>query len=261
MKKIVGLLMLICLFVSGSGLAQVDRSEEVHRLSAGIEAKGRAQRIQAAKLISQAGLQDVELYTKIADLLRAQYRQKDPTSSSTAQFGQMDHTDEMSWMCKALAASGDIQYRQLLDEIAQEAPSSKLRRYAEQSSNLLSEYKHRSDVLNATDKWDDQLSAEENRILNMLDSGKLSLIKDAAKMVVRRFGTDDKVFELIAWNLRQMKNDFQTKGEYVDTMAWLCKALAASGDKKYLKDLQSIADNTQSMKLRSYAKKSMLAIE
>jgi len=83
--------------------AQPDRSDEIMQLLAGIESVSQVQRVNAAKIISRSGLKDQELYQKVAEILRAGYAREHET----------DHTDEMAWMCKALAASGDLQYRAL----------------------------------------------------------------------------------------------------------------------------------------------------
>lgn len=43
---------------------------------------------------------------------------------------------------------------------------------------------------------------------------------------------------------------------HVDAMAWLCKALSASGMQQYAKTLQEVAENTTNKKLQKHALKS-----
>lgn len=246
MGKIVVWGVLICLLTSPCW-AQSDRSDDVTQLLAGIESASQVQRVNAAKVISRSGLQDQKLYQKVAEILRAGYTQE----------YEKDHADEMAWMCKALAASGDLQYRVLLDEVGQKSPSVKLQRYAKQSSEMIEQYAQRSKVLNATDSWDDQLSAEENRLINMLTSEDVKLRRDAAKIIVRNVKTDEKVFVSASLTLKNMSEEVRSDSLSIDTMAWLCKALAASGDSSYLENLEFVHDKTQSLKLRKYAAKAI----
>lgn len=251
MKKILFFVVMVSgLVLPAYCFAQPDRSEEVAGLLAGIESVSQSQRVNAAKIIFRSGLQDVALYRSIASILKDGYTQP----------FEKDHADEMAWMCKALAASGDMQYRSLLDEIAKKAPSVKIQRYAKQSSALLDQYAQRSKILNATDNWDSDLSAEDNRLISMLQSDDFGLRRDAAKMIVRNVNTDAKVFAATATTLRQMAESIQQKTIYVDTLAWLCKALAASGDAHFIKDLEHLHDTTSNYKLKSYAKKAINAL-
>lgn len=251
MKRILLFVAFVGLTVATAGFAQQDRSEEVRKLKAGIESPSLAQRVNAAKIISRSGIQDQELYARIAAIIKDGYV-REP---------EKNHTEEMSWMCKALAASGDPQYRELLEEVAKNAQSSKLRSYAEQSAELIDEYAQRSQIINATDYWDMELSQEENRLVNMLKSDNLRLQKDAAKTVVRKVGVHNKVFDVISESLQKMFNDFNTESEYVDTMAWMCNALAVSGDVKYIEILDRIIDNSEDSKLKRYASKARNALK
>lgn len=249
-RRVIFFGILFYLLLSGTSFAQKDRSAEIDSLMAQLSSSSSIERINAAKIITRSGLTDDRLYAKVAIMLKKGY----------AAGADHDHVDEMSWLCKALAASGNTKYRPLLEEVAANAPSDKLRRYAEQSEGLIEEYAKRSQVLNDTGGWDKSLSAEENRLLNMLGSDDLKLRRDAAKMIVRRGKTDPKVFDAAADSLTGMAKDIRNESLYIDTMAWLCKALAASGDSKYiaaLKEVQAASDNS---KLNSYVSKALNAL-
>ncbi len=243
MKWIITLGVITSLIWSGSCFAQVDRSAELAKLLAGIESASRIQRVDAAKVVSRSGLQGDELYEKIAEIIEAGYKLP----------YEKDLADEMAWMCKALAASGDPKYRQLLAEVAQNSPSIKIKKYAKQSAELLDVYAERSKVLNKTDSWDEDLTAEENRLVNMLRSDDTALKRDAAKIIVRS-AVNGKVYSVVASALNEMSETYRNDNLSVDTMAWLCKALATSGDNSYVKDLEFVLENTKNSKLRKYAK-------
>lgn len=250
MSRIIMWGVVCCLLLASPALGQPGRGGEIAQLQVGIDSPLRAERVNAAKIISRSGLQAPELYAKIAALLKEGY----PLPY------EKDRTDEMAWLCKALAASGDAQYRPLLNEVASQSPSDKLRRYAKQSVELFEQYAQRKDILNTTENWDDSLNAEENRLLNMLQSSDLNLRRDAAKIISRN-GVDAKVFAVVAQTLKNMAESFKNDNLSVDTMAWLCKALAASGDKKFVSEIEFVYNNTQSAKLRKHAKKAIKSLE
>ena len=248
-RRIVVLGIVFCLLLFGAGFAQTNRSAEVEVLMTGLDSPSSSTRINASKVISRSGLTDQELYTKVATLLKDGY----------AARKDADHIDEMAWLCKALAASGDSQYRPLFEEIVAKTPSTKLKRYAKQSHALIEEYAQRSWILNRTETWDESLSAADNRLVNMLNSDNLALQRDAAKILVRSIKTDEKVFDAAAAALTTMAAENHPKSTYADTMAWLCKSLAASGNSKYVETLQQIHDSTNSLKLKRYASKALKA--
>lgn len=232
-------------------LAQTDRSGEAEKLQTGLKSPSRTQRINAAKIITRSGLNEPELYQTIADLLREGY----PVASSP------DQVDEMAWLCKALAASGDATHRPLLKEIATQSSSEKLKHYARQSNDLLDEFAERSRILNADDSWDKELTGEENRLINMLSSDNVSLRRDAAKMLVRRVMTAPKVFDSAAEALAGMTRENSSGLLQVDTMAWLSKALAASGNPKYIELLEKVKSQTYDPKLLMHVNNSLKALE
>ncbi len=252
MKKLVAVAgLFLSLALAGSGYAQIDRTDEVEALKNGLSSGSSAQRVKTAKIITQSGIEDQALYEQIAALLKAGYA--DGTGS--------DHVDEMSWLCKALAASGDPKYIPLLKEIADKAPSFKLQHYAEQSIGLIEEYASRVRILNSTETWDDDLSDEENRLVNMLNSDKIQLKRDAAKTVVRSVGVHEKIYEAVAAELQKMLADGRSSSEDIDTMAWLCKALASSGNSKFVQTLKQVHDGTTNVKLKTYASKALKQID
>lgn len=249
-QRILAVIVFLGVLLPGSGFAQQDRSAEISRLMKGLDSASPVQRVDSAKIISRSGLQDQVLYEKVAALLKAGYKQP----------YEKEHTDEMAWLCKALAASGDARYRPLLEEIAATASSPKLQRYASQSADLLETYAQRSQALNATESWDAELSDEENRILNMLNSDDINLKRDAAKKLTRKGTYNEKVFDAAAATLEQMFETFSNDSAYVDCMAWLCKALAASGNGKYAAVLEQVINGTSSAKLGSYASKALSSL-
>ena len=230
-KRLMGWGLYLLLAFAGVVQAQVDRSGEAAALLNGLESTSRSARIDAAKRITQAGLTDGALYAKVATLLQAGY----------GEAVEANAVDEMAWLCKALAASGDTRHQPLLEEVATQAPNVKLQKYARQSIDSFAEYQERIRVLNSTSGWNAALTAEENRLVGMLGSESPELKRDAAKTIVRDSPVAEAVYDAAAAALTGMLAAGTLDNLSVDTLAWLCKALGASGMRKYAPALEQVA--------------------
>lgn len=230
-KRLIGWGLCLLLVLAGVVQAQGDRSGEVAALMKGLDSTSRSARIDAAKRINHAGLTDGLLYDKVAALLRAGY----------VEAVEANAVDEMAWLCKALAASGDARHQPLLEEVATRASNVKLQKYARQSIDSFAEYQERIRVFNTTSGWNAALTAEENRLVGMLGSESPELKRDAAKIIVRDSPVAEAVYDAAASALSGMLDSGAAENLSVDTMAWLCKAMGASGKGKYASLLEQVA--------------------
>lgn len=100
------------------------------------------------------------------------------------------------------------------------------------------------------------LSSKQQNYINQLESGSLSSKRDAAKRIARARLTDTVVLDVVE---KELLNNYHkgTGRAQIDTMAWLCKALGASGNGKYRAALRTVAQNGPHRKLRGYAEKSL----
>jgi hypothetical protein len=230
-------------------LASSDKSAEIDKYIEMLGSASLRTRIDAAKLITRSGITDPRLYNIINDKLLNKYDLKSLNS---------DHIDEMSWMCKALTASGSENYAPTLEKIIQTATSDKLKRYAKQSLFLISEYAERNKLLSDTANSDPSLSPEINKYIHMLRSDNLALKTDAAKSIYRNHFSEKKLFDVLRDELlKGYKLTSSMDRNYTDTMAWMCKALASSGMAEYKQPLTEIIENSSSLKLQKYAKQSL----
>lgn len=227
--------------------AQNDRSSEIAQQMASLDSPATNQRIKAAKIIARSGFDNEALYQKIARILEAGYTQK----------GGSKHIDEMAWMCKALAASGDIRYTDLLTEVARNSPNRKLQGYAKKSVAQIGNYAKRKEVMGSDYSWNKKLTDEENRLVSMLRSGDHKIMRDAAKIIYRGQLLSSPVYQEVAQAISSMQSTIGSSRIHSDTLAWLCKALSTSGDAKYAKVLQGVIDNSHSTSLTNHAQKSL----
>ena len=240
---------LIFIFLNTPALAGSDQSAQVDKYIEMIGSASLRNRIDAAKFITRSGITDPKLYNIINEKLSNEYNSKGLNK---------DHIDEMSWMCKALAASGSTDYAPTLEKIIQNTNSDKLKKYAKQSLSLIPEYAQRNKLLNDTADIDPNLSPEINKYIKMLRSDNISLKRDAAKSIYRGQFSEKTLFDVLSDELLKGYKQTSSKDRnYVDAMAWMCKALASSGMVEYKQTLTQIIENSSSMKLQKYAKQSL----
>jgi hypothetical protein len=254
MKKLFFASLVMFLFLNAAPLsAKQDRSEETKKFITMLQSSSQKQRVEAAKRITRSGLSDPRLFNLINKKVLDNYN---------LHPRNQDHIDEMAWMCKALASSGSSEYKSTLKRIIQTASSTKLKRYAEQSLKSINEYAQRNRLMKRINTSDPSLSPEVNRYIGMLKSKDPKLKKDAAKSIFRGRYTESKLFNVVNEVLLQDYKRTSVKDKNgIDTVAWLCKALGASRNKKYSPTLERIIRDTKSSTLKRHAKKSLGMIE
>ena len=167
----------------------LDRTSEGNTFITMIESNNAKTRIDAAKQITRSGLTDPELFNRIQEKLLKEF---------TLNPGNSTHIDEMAWMCKALASSGNDQYIETLRKISQTAASEKLKRYARQSIEQIAVHADRNRLIADEKNLDDSLSPQVNQYINMLRSDDPVLKRDAAKFIYRNHFTEEKLFDVIS---------------------------------------------------------------
>jgi TolB-like protein len=96
-----------------------------------------------------------------------------------------------------------------------------------------------------------------NEVTNMLKSSSLKDKETAAKIAARQFASDQTVLETV--NDELLKGYMNPSGskDYVETMAWLCNVLGASGQAKYAPTLEKVSKEAPNSKLQKYALKNL----
>lgn len=187
--------------------------------------------ILVAKNVATFGYTDSLVYEKMAQILKNNY-----ASAGEERLA----VDEMSWLCKALSSSGMAKYKPLLADVAKNGYSGKLRGYAQRSLEMFDEYAERNKIMANADNFDSDLTAEENRLINMLTSEKVLLVRDAAKIIFRSVDMSETVYDVAAAELARRYALTQQDRVTRDALAWLCKALGHSGNEKYRSVLSTI---------------------
>lgn len=113
---------------SPAAAAARDLPHEVRRCIDGLQSAETGRQRDAARLAIRRGLRHGAIFGAAAGQLARGFR-VDATDR--------EHVDAMAWMCNLLGMSGETAYRDLLDTVARESPSDKLKEYARRNLGKL----------------------------------------------------------------------------------------------------------------------------
>jgi len=157
------------------------------------------------------------------------------------------------WLMKALAYSADPKYQSLLQQYTDEQQHKKLRKYAKEAQLSLKQQQLWLPLLTSHEHWDKQQSTRDNALANALRSGKLELMREAARTITENALHKPVLLEVLSGELQQPHylNDDRLA---VDTYAWMAKALASSGQAEYESQLRAMANGNLPKSLRKHIK-------
>ncbi len=104
------------------------------------------------------------------------------------------------------------------------------------------------------------LSPEQQRCARHLQSDSATDIRTGAKSVYYRHSGNSYLTTLAEQVLLENYNENISDNMHIDAMAWLCKALARTGNDRYRNTLETVAQNSKNRKLRGYAAKSLRSL-
>ncbi len=251
MKKIlIYLIMLLFgpVFSINTVYAIGDRTAEINAYRKKIQSSEILTRIDAAKEITDSGLTDPELFDIINDILLKIY------NSKTA---DKDHIEEITWLCKALASSGNSKYKKTLQEIYNNSNNTKVQDTALQNFNLVDYYALRNKEIAEKKYFDPDMPPEIIRAINMITSENISIKRDGARRIYRSKNVEEKVYDIVNEQLLQLYDKDPEDTNLIETTVWFCKVLASSGLPKYKPTLAEIADKTLNKELQKQAEQSI----
>lgn len=99
----------------------------------------------------------------------------------------------------------------------------------------------------------EELSASSRVLIEQITSGGPVSIRQAAQTIERSGEQDTRVLDVLAEALLQNYKVSNTTN--IDAMAWACKGLAASGNKRYYTAINAVAESDEARKLSKYCKR------
>lgn len=227
---------------------QEDRSKEINEYIKTLNTGSSRQRAVTARKIFTSGLTDKKLFDIINEGLLKGFKEED---------NSRNHISEMAWYCKALVSSGRIEYRSTIEQVAISSYNRKLSKHAWKNVHLFTVFAKRNELMKDKTYADKSLSLDMALTLAMLKSDILRFKKDGAKKLIKTRPDDNRIYGMINEEIINNLNSLSNDRDYIDMMAWLCKALGESRMPQYRETLQKVFDETTSDKLKKYAKKSL----
>ncbi|WP_321492015.1 hypothetical protein [uncultured Desulfobacter sp.] len=242
----IGIISLMLLTTGGYVGAQQETSPE--RYMEMLDSPNIKTRTDAAKYISRFGMKDPVLFDAVKAKLLATYPH--PTSNFTEK-------NEIGWYCKALASSGDMAYADVLKEVVEKTSSDVVRKHCHQSLDQISVYARRNKIIQDGIGKDDTLSLEEEKMIALIRSQSPKMMRDAAKTIFRNPFPGQAVTDAMSEELLNACAHTTRDRMMVDAMAWMCKALGASGHTKYKATLTRVIEMTNNFKIKDNAQKGL----
>ena len=235
----------VFLFSAQVGATQADLDAELDGYVATFESNNFQQQRRVMDKLIWAGITSPRLYDVIE---RKLYDLKGASDKAGK--------EQAAWYAKTLALSGNDKYRSSLNDIAENADAKKIRKHAVLSLERLGKYQRWNPVISAGLENAPSGMLEETRVKNMLATDDYELLRIGAKRVYHGHKTDQ---ELVAMARKRLEQEWvsadNSNNDQIDAIAWLIKVMAESGLKDNKPLLDQIAAESDSKKVRKYAKK------
>jgi len=206
MKALLAVIALLC-FASGAPAATPE--EDVQRYVAIFRQADAAAHNKAVEELASMGLSDPRIYDPLEKRILAEHK---------AVEAERAEKDRVARYIRALGFSGQEKY---LPTLRSFLGNPVYERYAKDALQQQPDYQRWNPIISSRASFDPQLSDDDNRVMNMLRSDDLMLMRIAAKRVY--FAPNDQALAQIAEQVR--KRYLQSDPERVDAVAWLVKAL------------------------------------
>lgn len=160
--------------------------------------------------------------------------------------------DLAAYYLKALAASGQAKYRDTIQK-ATESKQSKIQRYANLALNDLDRYATWNNIISKGTESDPEGLETVTHFTNMINSDDWELRRMASKRIYHDRVRDKGLIEALNQKLLSLVDYEALDRLEVDSLNWMMKALAATGDNQYRDTLELIASDGKNAKNRRYA--------
>jgi len=219
------------------GASAASLEEDVQRYLRVLAGNTGMQAEQLEKL-SGMGLSDPRLFDAI------EKRLLDDAESAR---GSNIEKNRVAWYFRALGFSGQEKYRSTLSKYTDDRT---YRNYAINALKDSSDYARWNPVISDRKTFVAGLTDDSNRMLNMIRSDDMNLVKIGAKRIYF-VGAEQAVLDDLAGlvKAKYMVSD----PENADTVAWMVKGLARAGPGKYTALLEEVKANAPDRKVKNQA--------
>jgi hypothetical protein len=209
--------------------------EDVQRYIAVFQGNDAAAHNKAVEELAWMGLYDERLFDLLEQKILAE---------AAAVAGNREEKNRVARYIRALGFSGQDKYVPTLKRFVKDPTYD---RYAREALDQQPQYKRWNPIISSRAGFDPKLSDDDNRIMNMLRSDDLLLMRVAAKRAY--FAPDERTLWVIAEQVE--KHYMTTSPEEVDAVSWMVKALSKTTSHDRL--LQEVKKGAPERKVRNSA--------
>lgn len=238
------------LFFAGIMVIGNSFAGEKPELFDGVKSNNYTTRLDSLKIIERTPVVNPEMFDYIQSGLIESYQNK-------AMSGKW--TDEMAWRCKALASSADKKYINTLKTVSANTDSPKLKRHCQNALDRFEYYAQYREVCSQPQL--SGISAEGSSYVHLISSGDPEMMRMGIRMIMTSYSPEEAVFDKVRDVLLAEYNHSPSDSKYIDSLSWLCKGLATSGNPKYVKSLETVEKSAASSKLQKYARAGRKALQ
>lgn len=98
---------------------------------------------------------------------------------------------------------------------------------------------------------------DADELLKAIHSQDSGTRRNAARNIAGLYNQNEALLDAVEEELLKGYNEGTEDKYHVDAIAWMCKALSASGDARYRESLARVADSATNKKIKKYAKKAL----
>ena len=218
---------------------------EYPQLFDGVKSNDYTTRLDSLKITERTPVVNPEMFDYIQSRLLESYQEKAMSDK---------WTDEMAWRCKALASSADKKYVNTLKTVSESTDSPKLKRHCQNALDRFDYFARYRAVISKPQL--PGISAEGSSYVHLISSGDPEMMRMGIRMIMTSSSPEEAVFDRVRDVLLAEYNHSPSDSKYIDSLSWLCKGLAISGNLKYAKSLETIEKSAASNKLQRYARDS-----
>jgi hypothetical protein len=174
--------------------------------------------------------------------------------------GSSDDVQYNAWLVQYLAFSGREKYRPAIQKVFETTTSSKLRRHAESSLRVLTDFAAWNPAIVAGLESAAPGQLWRRRVINMLQANDPRLARAGASFVFDSYVDDREITNLVAQQLMARYARASESDDVAEAVAWLCKALGGTGYSEYMPFLEKVLAETRQQAVKRHAKASLAAL-
>lgn len=232
----------LSLFIPLSPSLAMDKNEKIDNYLSIFKSNDIKKEKTACNELQWSGLTDTRLF----DAIEKKYH-----SIDTEQYDKIK-LDLAAYYLKALGASGQSKYRQTLQQ-STESKQKKIRRHGKIALDNLENYARWNKIISQPSASDPSASNVITRFNNMINSDEWELRRIASKRIYHEHLFDEKILNTLNQKITEVYKIEISGRVAIDALNWMMKALASTGDKKYLPTLEEVSENGYHYKNKSYA--------